>query len=174
MRGRRIEANSLCRSYTHPHPAAMPPPSPWEEEGSGRMVSTPTQLCNASCGRPPHRYRTAFLCGARRPRRATTPLPKFVILRRSGRIRVPRLQTSPLIRPSGPPFPHRHLPFWWLPLGEAVERSETDEGKGPSTSSVSPHPSFAPQMPPSPRGRQYFKSYLDKPISILQTGVDFS
>ena len=71
-------------------------------------------------------------------------------------------------------FPHRHLPFWWLPLGEAVERSETDEGKGPSTSSASPHPSFAPQMPPSPRGRQYFKSYRDKPISILQTGVDFS
>ena len=66
----------------------------------GRMVSAPTQFCNASCGRPPHRYRTAFLCGARRPRRATAPRPKFVILRRSGRIRVPRLQTSP--HPSWP------------------------------------------------------------------------
>ena len=44
-------------------------------------------------------------------------------------------------------------PFWWLPLGEAVERSETDEGKGLSTSSVSPHPSWPTAMPPSPQGK---------------------
>ena len=43
----------------------------------GRMVSAPTQFCNASCGRPPHRYRTAFLCGARRPRRAK---PRYKVL----------------------------------------------------------------------------------------------
>ena len=43
-----------------------------------------------------------------------------------------------------------------LPLGEAVERSETDEGKGGFIFSVSPHPSFASQMPPSPRGRLWW------------------
>ena len=131
MRGRRIEANSLCRSYTHPHPAAMPPPSPWEGEGPGRMVSAPTQLCNASCGRPPHRYRTAFLCGARRPRRATAPRPKFVILRRSGRIRVPRLQTS-LIRPFAPqvpPSPIGTSPAGGFPWGKLSSGARLMRGK---------------------------------------------
>ena len=132
MRGRRIEENSLCRSYTHPHPAAMPPPSPWEGEGSTggwypplppplsrppvilshlprhperqRRIRFPVLFRNvwgredgffglrpqndrgeslratgagAAISRPPHRYRTAFLCGARRPRRAK---PRYKVL----------------------------------------------------------------------------------------------
>ena len=129
----------------------------------------------AATSRPAYRRGTAFSRGATTPaHHGTTSQVRHSEAERSNpRPPSPDVPHTSICSASAA-FPHRHLPFWWLPLGEAVERSETDEGKGPSTSSASPHPSFAPQMPPSPRGRQYFKSYRDKPISILQIGVDLS
>ena len=87
------------------------------------------------------------------------PLRKFrtVIVRRGG----------PACPPTRPGRTHRCAPTWrrgQLPpykaspfQGEAVERSETDEGAHGDNGQfcpLSPHPAFAPQMPAFPRERE--------------------